>query len=120
MERKYIIAIDFDGVIAKDMFPEIGEPRWLVQRVMKHLHKSCEIIIWTCREGRNLDSAKSWLKEHQIPYDYINENSKNNIAIYGSDTRKVFADIYVDDRSLCGFLGWLLTLIIIKWKLMWI
>lgn len=35
-----------------------------------------------------------------LRFDYINENTKENIEKYGNNTRKVFAHYYIDDKNM--------------------
>ncbi len=55
------------------------------------------IIIWTCRGGKELDEAIQFLKDNNVPFDYVNENPLNP---YGDTTRKLFADEYWDDKAI--------------------
>lgn len=57
------------------------------------------IIIWTCREGERLLEAVNWLLAHDIPFDYVNQNDPDRTARYNNDSRKVGADVYIDDKS---------------------
>ena len=99
--RRKIIAIDFDGTIVEDRFPEIGKMIPGAKKVINHFYTYAKIIIWTSRTGADLERAKAWLKENDIKYHHINESCPDNVAQYGgTDTRKIFADIYVDDKGL--------------------
>jgi len=112
--KKFIIAIDFDGVIAqinKDWVP--GTPNYpgpLVEDAAKYirqLHKDGhQIIIWTCRGGQNLYLAEQFLDEHNIPYDRINDNVDGFYDRFKHNTRKVHADIYIDDNQIGGLPSW--------------
>jgi hypothetical protein len=98
-----IIAIDFDGVLVSDRFPEIGEPDWeMVSAVWKLGFTEHELILWTSRVNERLDEAIKWCVEHNLKFTCINANTPNNLAEYGTDPRKAFADIYIDDRA-CGY-----------------
>ncbi len=95
-----IIAVDFDGVLCEKRFPQIGAPNkamliWLFTKKLEG-HK---IILWTCRAGKNLEDAVKWCDEHGLRFDAVNENLKENIEMYGTDTRKVYANIYIDDQN---------------------
>lgn len=103
-----IIAIDFDGVIVTDCFPEIGTPLIDMPGVMNRLYNKGHIlIINTCRSGKYAGEAKTALHEMNIPYHYFNENCPKRTAEYGQDCRKISADLYIDDKNLGGFPGWL-------------
>lgn len=101
-----VIAVDFDGTLCKHRFPEIGEIEVKHQRVIDFLKRSKQqgavIILWTCRENldeRNyLDEAVTWCKNNNIPIDYVNEYPMP--AFSGFASRKVCADIYIDDKAL--------------------
>ena len=98
--RKKVIAIDFDGTIVQNAFPKIGEPKTDVIGFMKRHRKKYVWILWTCRTGERLQDAIDYMKsEHGITFDYVNTNSDAYIALYGDDTRKVYADYYVDDKN---------------------
>jgi len=96
-----IIAVDFDGTLAVDAYPNIGEPRWEVIDFVK-ARKECgdTIILWTCRGGTVLQKAVEWARVHGIKFDYVNENCPKRNALYGGDSRKISADVYIDDRGI--------------------
>ena len=99
-----IIAVDFDGTLCKECWPDIGAPNlplveWLkVRRVMGD-----KLILWTCRCGEMLEEAVAWCAGLGLAFDAINENLAENVEKYGNDCRKVFADLYLDDKS--GYIG---------------
>lgn len=105
-EMRKVIALDFDGTVCENNYPEIGEvgPRHLAihQYIRQEKQNGCIIILWTCRAGKELDAAVSFCRKNNIPVDYVNENAPDRVNFYGSDSRKVSADIYIDDRAL-GF-----------------
>ena len=99
-----IIAVDFDGTIHSGNYPAIGYIRPDVKEVLQNLRKEGHyIIIWTCRTGDDLLVAINWLLENKIEFDKINDNHPDNIKTYAGNTRKVYADVYVDDKQV-GFL----------------
>lgn len=95
-----VIAVDFDGTLCVDKFPEIGEETEVLQhvRVLKNL--GCKLILYTCRRDANLDNAVLWCKNRGLTFDAINENLKENIEEYGGDTRKVWANVYLEDKAM--------------------
>lgn len=103
-----ILAIDFDGTIVVDEFPHIGPMRDGAKEVINQLHsEGYYIIIWTCRTHARLDQARQWLADEGIKYDKINESCPANVEMYsGIDTRKVFAHLYIEDRSLQALPSW--------------
>lgn len=95
-----IIAVDFDGTLCKSAYPEIGEPiPYAIQYIMRAKAEGNIIILHTCRNGKYLDDALAWCADRGITFDYVNENTPENIARYG-DTRKIYADLYFDTNSL--------------------
>lgn len=103
MRNKYqkIVAVDFDGTLCKNAYPAIGDPLPYSIHYIKELAKDGAILILnTCRNGALLDAAVKWCNDHGIVFDYINENVPENVERYGGDTRKIYADIYVDTNSV--------------------
>ncbi len=99
--RPRIIAVDFDGTLCTNAYPDIGDPIPSVIEYIKHARKCGNIVIlWTCRTDDKLTEAVAWAAAHGLEFDYINENVKHNVEQYGGDTRKIFADIYLDDKAL--------------------
>ena len=97
-----IIAVDFDGTLVEDKFPEIGEPiyqTWM--KLFKEQSEGSKIILWTCRNGKALEDAVNFCKfKMGFHFDAINENLDEIKVLYGGDTRKVFATEYWDDRAI--------------------
>ena len=101
MMRDYkIIAVDFDGTLCVNRFPEIGEPNFILVEILRELRKQGhKVILWSCREGSQLDDAVGWCKTLGLEFDAINQNIPETIEVFGSDCRKVYADTYLDDRN---------------------
>lgn len=96
-----VIAVDFDGTLCEDAFPEIGMPNvYLIEALKSHQKNGDKLILWTCRCGEYLDKAVEWCKEQGLIFDAVNENVPDIIAKYGDGGPKVFADLYIDDRSI--------------------
>lgn len=99
MQEWKIIAVDFDGTLCRDIYPKIGEPNLKLIKILKQLQKSgCKLILWTCRCGKLLDEAVHWCGQFQIQFDAVNENVEETIQKYGTNSRKIFADVYIDDK----------------------
>ena len=102
-----IIAVDFDGTLHDAEYPNIGEPVKDAVEVMRRIHDDGHtIIIWSCRAGRYYDDMVEWLDGIGIPFDYINEHDRTVLNTYGVDTRKVYADVYIDDHNIGGIPSW--------------
>lgn len=102
MERDYqIIAVDFDGTLCYSSWPECGEPNLpLICSLKKLKNKGHKLILWTCRIGEALSKAVSWCREYGLEFDAINDNLPEIIEFYGSNSRKITCDWYIDDRNL--------------------
>ncbi len=108
MKQYEFIAVDFDGTLCTDAFPEIGEPNRAVIAYVKRLAaEGSKIILYTSRENgtrRLLDEAVAFCEEQKIPLYAVNENPGNphaaKIGLKPSDGRKVYADLYIDDKAI--------------------
>ena len=107
---KKTIAVDFDGTIVTMDFPKIGTLKPYAKETIEVLkNEGHKIIIWTCRYGNKEDEVRTFLKENRIPYDTINDHTPgdiSNLKHLVPETRKVFADIYIDDRSIFWIDDW--------------
>lgn len=102
-----IIAIDFDGTLHLGKFPSIGVPAPDAVRVMQALKADGHyLIINTARNGDQLLEAINWLLRKGIPFDRVNDNNPDNVEKYGSNSRKIYAHLYIDDRQVGGLPTW--------------
>lgn len=100
-----IIAVDFDGTLCAECFPSIGEPNMpLIYALLNKQRSGDKLILWTCRYGDRLQEAVSWCDSHGLKFDAVNANVPEVIDYYGSDPRKITADIYIDDKSALPWL----------------
>lgn len=95
-----VIAVDFDGTLCENRFPEIGEPNTeLIRQLIEEQEAGTAVILWSCRSGKRLREAVKWAKDRGLRFDYINRNTPERIRAYKSDCRKISADVYIDDRA---------------------
>ena len=95
-----IIAVDFDGTLCENKWPEIGEPnKELIAYLKKRQEAGDKLILWTCRVGEVRDAAVAWSAEQGLIFDAVNENLPEVLEWMGGDTRKIFANEYIDDRN---------------------
>lgn len=99
------IAVDFDGTITENRYPEIGKPMPFAFDTLKMLAKDHQLILWTCRTGKLLDEAVEFCRKNGVEFYAINKNyPEEQYDPYVM--RKIEADIYIDDRNIGGFPGW--------------
>lgn len=96
-----IVAVDFDGCLVSDNFPAIGEVNKDLFRICKELQKQgVKLILWTSRNGGMLYEALDCCYENGLHFDAVNKNLPEVIELFGGDTRKVHADLYIDDKAI--------------------
>ncbi len=102
-----IIAIDFDGTIVEHRYPKIGKPIIFAFEALKELQKrKHKLILWTYRYGAELEEAVAFCKERGIEFYAVNGNASDEKFDPAGMSRKIHADIFIDDRNIGGFLGW--------------
>lgn len=95
-----IIAVDFDGTLCENKWPDIGEPMYgTISYLLKEQKQGAKLILWTCRIDDMLQKAVAWCADKGLIFDAVNENLPEIIESFGSDTRKIFANEYIDDRN---------------------
>lgn len=108
-----IIAIDYDGTIVEDgSYPYAGVLKPCAKEVINELYsRGHEIIIWTNRSGKELKAALDFLDSEGVGYSCANENVK---GMPFTPKPKIYADVFIDDRSLGGLPNWLTIMDILK------
>lgn len=105
-QDKLIIAVDFDGTIVEDAYPKIGKPRLFAFETLKRFEKEGHrLILWTYRSGKKLKEAVAFCETNGIQFYAVNESYPNE-EVDDSKSRKIFADLFIDDRNIGGVLGW--------------
>jgi len=100
------IAVDFDGTIVEHAYPAIGKEKLFAFRTLKELEKmGARLILWTFREGKELNEAVEFCRKNGIEFYAVNKNYPEEIYDE-SVSRKIDADIYIDDKNVGGFPGW--------------
>lgn len=99
-KRAPIIAVDFDGTLCENEWPGIGKTKWdTVQALIAARAAGARLILWTNRVGPRLAEAVEWCRQRELEFDAVNENLPEALAAFVTDCRKVYADIYLDDRA---------------------
>lgn len=106
LNAKLIIAVDFDGTIVEDAYPQVGKPKIFAFETLKKLQEEGHrLILWTYRCGSKLDDAVKFCEDNGI-YFYAINNSYSEEQYTNDISRKINADIFIDDRNVGGFPGW--------------
>ena len=96
-----IIAVDFDGTLCWNKWPRIGkEKRPVIDYLISQKRQGVKLILWTMRDGEQLDEAVSWCRERGLEFDAVNDNLREVQERYGNNPRKVFANYYLDDHNI--------------------
>lgn len=101
-----IIAVDFDGTIVEDAYPNIGKPQIFAFETLKKLQEEGHrLILWTYRSGLRLEEAVEFCKDNGIIFYAVNKSFSEE-EYNESMSRKIHADLFIDDRNIGGFIGW--------------
>ena len=96
-----IIAVDFDGTIVEHRYPEIGrEIPFAVETLKKLIEDRHQLILWSVREGRLLDEAVESCRQRGVDFP---EDATDKNRHY---SRKLKADLFIDDRNVGGLPDW--------------
>ncbi len=106
ISKGLIIAVDFDGTIVEDGYPGIGESRLFAFETLKRLQEDGHrLILWTYRHGKKLDEAVNFCKANGIEFYAVNKSFPEEV-FPDNVSRKINADLFIDDRNIGGILGW--------------
>jgi len=102
------IAVDFDGTIVEHRYPEIGkELPFATQTLRMLIEQRHKLILWTVREGQLLDDAVEWCRKRGVEFYAINKDfPEEDISKNRSFSRKLKADVWIDDRNIGGLPDW--------------
>ena len=96
-----IIAVDFDGTLCENKWPEIGDPNLpLIEYLKKQQNLGNKVILWTCRTENLLIDAVAWCASYGLYFNEVNRNLSEVITKMNGDSRKIFAHEYIDDRAV--------------------
>jgi hydroxymethylpyrimidine pyrophosphatase-like HAD family hydrolase len=106
MPNSLVIAVDFDGTIVDNKYPEIGKPKLFAVETLKKLQEDGHrLILWTYRTGDKLEEAVEFCEQRGIEFYTVNKSYPEEVYDK-SISRKILADIFIDDRNLGGMWGW--------------
>jgi hydroxymethylpyrimidine pyrophosphatase-like HAD family hydrolase len=102
-----IIAVDFDGTIVEHRYPEIGDEIPFAFKTLRSLvEQGHQVILWTFRSGKELNDALEFCRANGVVFFAVNNNTPDEM--YDPKlSRKIYADIYIDDRNILGIPDWL-------------
>ena len=101
------IAVDFDGTVVEHKYPEIGKTILFAFEALSELQKrGHKLVLWTFRSGERLDAAVEFCKKNGIEFYAVNKSFPEEKFDDASTSRKIDADLFIDDRNLNGFPGW--------------
>ena len=101
-----IIAVDFDGTIVENKYPKIGREILFAIDTLKALNqKGHQLILWTFRTGKQLEEAVAFCEERGVEFYAVNKSYPEEV--YDETiSRKINADLFIDDRNIGGMLSW--------------
>ena len=112
-----IIAVDFDGTIVEHRYPRIGEEIPFAIDTLKLLQQEKHrLILWSVREGTLLEEAVEWCKARGLEFYAVNKDYPEEQKSHQCFSRKLKADLFIDDRNLGGLPDWGLIYEMIKKK----
>lgn len=98
-----ILGVDFDGTLSLGQWPGCGPANVkLISFLIKRKECGDKLILWTCREGEELDTAINWCNNEGLFFDAVNDNLPEIIEKYRCNSRKISCDFYIDDRAISG------------------
>ena len=101
------IAVDFDGTIVEHRYPQIGEEIPFATATLKMLiNERHRLILWSVREGKLLEEAVEWCRKRGVEFYAVNRDYPEEDIAHTGFSRKVKADLFIDDRNLGGLPDW--------------
>ncbi len=102
------IAVDFDGTIVEHRYPEIGkELPFATQTLRMLIEQRHKLILWSVREGQLLDDAVEWCRQRGVEFYAVNKDFPEEVEGKNRTfSRKLKADVWIDDRNVGGLPDW--------------
>ena len=101
-----IIAVDFDGTIVQHKYPHIGaEIPFAIESLLALQKEGHQLILWTYRTGDLLEEAVEYCSSKGLEFYAVNKNYPEE-EYDDSISRKIYADLYIDDRNIGGIPDW--------------
>lgn len=110
-----IIAVDFDGTIVEHRYPAIGnEIPFAIETLKRLSEEHHRLILWSVREGKLLEEAVSFCSDRGLKFYAVNSNYPEENKNHENFSRKLKADLFIDDRNVGGLPDWGLIYQMIK------
>mgnify|MGYP004451042395 CR=1 FL=1 len=102
-----IIAVDFDGTIVEHRYPAIGKEIPFAIATLKQLQADGHrLILWSVREGSLLQEAVNYCAERGVKFYAVNADFEGEDGTGRDFSRKLKADLFIDDRNVGGLPDW--------------
>ena len=112
------IAVDFDGTIVRHRYPKIGEEiPFATQTLAMLAREGHRLILWTVREGDLLQEAVDFCEQRGVSFFAVNKDFEEEDGTGKHFSRKIKADLFIDDRNVGGLPDWPTIYALIKKKM---
>lgn len=102
-----VIAVDFDGTIVEHRYPQIGKELPFATPTLRRLQEDGHrLILWTVREGDLLQEAVDFCEERGVNFYAVNSDFEEEDGTGKDFSRKIKADLFIDDRNVGGMPDW--------------
>lgn len=108
-----IVAVDFDGTISTDPNMATLENLQLHPHCKRVLERMCDqgirLILWTCRTGKAMEDAMTFLNDNGMLhlFEQVNDHISEIHDKYPLASRKIAADVYIDDKNVGAVIDWI-------------
>lgn len=102
-----VIAVDFDGTIVEHRYPAIGkEIPFAIATLKQLISDGHRLVLWSVREGKLLEEAVNYCRERGIEFYAVNKDFEEEDGRGRHYSRKLKADLFIDDRNVGGLPDW--------------
>jgi len=96
-KEKLILAIDFDGTCVTHEYPNVGKDIGAVPVLKELVNLGHKLILFTMRDGEQLEDAINWFKDNNITLYSVGINPSQK---FWTKSNKCYANLYIDDAAL--------------------
>ena len=91
------IAVDFDGTCVTHEYPDVGKDIGAIPVLKELVDNGHKLILFTMRDGKELQDAVNWFKDNDIKLYGIQYNPMQR---NWTKSNKCYANLYIDDAAL--------------------